>query len=301
MKVSVVLPVYNGAKTIAQTLDSLTNQTYKDFELLACIDGTTDASKKIIESYQSQFKSLRIIENKENRGLGPAMNRLVYESKGDYIAIAEQDDYYYPERLALQVEVLDAKLEVGMVSGIAEFWNGKEVTAKFPGLLVHGQQYPEKETMFLMNYRNRIKVVNSCMMFRRSVHTDNGLYFTQHYPSVGVDWAYVLRLSLVSKIYGLHQVLVRLDRRPSRDSVTTKKEKLFESSRELIRSFAFEYPSIITKNDFKFAERTQLSMEINHLSGFNFVLCSLKYIVFYPSDTRFRNSLLRRLKKKISK
>ncbi|MGE5943468.1 MAG: glycosyltransferase family 2 protein [Flavobacteriales bacterium] len=301
MKVSVVLPVYNGANTIAQTLDSLATQTYMDFELLACIDGTTDASKEIIESYRNHFKAIRIIENIENRGLGSTMNRLVYESKGDYIAIAEQDDYYYPERLALQVEVLNTNPEVGMVSGIAEFWNGKEVTAKFPGILVHGGVYPEGESMFLLNYRNQIKVVNSCMMFRRKAHIDNGLYFSQHYPSVGVDWAYVLRFSLVSKIYGLQHLLVRIDRRSSRNSVTNNKGQQFKASRELIRSFAYEYPEIILKEDYQYAICMQLALETNHLSGLKFILQSLKYIIIYPKCKRFRQSFVKRFKRKFSK
>ncbi|GAA4290559.1 glycosyltransferase family 2 protein [Aestuariibaculum suncheonense] len=301
MKVSVILPVYNGAGTLKETLDSLVNQTYQDFELLACIDGTKDASKDILEQYRNRFKVLRILENTTNRGLGPTMNRLVTETQGEYLAIAEQDDYYYPERLALQVAVLDKQPKVGMVSGIAEFWDGERVTMQFPGLLVHGGQYPEGEAMFLLNYRKQLKVANSCMMFRKSVHIENGLYFTQHHPSIGVDWTYVLRFSLVSRVYGLHQVLVRLDRRQNRTSVTTKTEQMFKGSRELLRSFAYEYPELISKKDFNYAMRGQLSKEVNHLSGLRFVFVSLFYVFRYPFDTRFRQSLLKRIKIKLNK
>src|SRR5690606_23398172 len=159
---------------------------------------------------------LIILKNSINRGLGPTMNRLVQQAKGEYVAIAEQDDYYYPERLERQIAVLDHDDCIGLVSGIAEFWNGQRVTGHFPGMLFKGQSYPEGVDMFLLNYRNHLKVVNSCIMFRKAVHIDNGLYFTQHYPSVSVDWAYILRFSLVSKIHGLHHILVRLDRRGNR-------------------------------------------------------------------------------------
>lgn len=301
MKVSVILPVYNGASTLKETLESLVNQTYKDFELVVCIDGTTDASKHIIEQYRNRFKVLRILENSNNRGLGPTMNRLVSEAQGDYLAIAEQDDYYYPERLALQVEVFDNHPEVGMVSGIAEFWDGERVTMKFPGLLVHGSQYPEGKAMFLLNYRKQLKVANSCMMFRKSVHIENGLYFTQHHPSIGVDWTYVLRFCLVSKIYGLNHVLMRLDRRESRNSVTKKLNQSFKGSRELLRSFAYEYPDLITKGDFNYAMRGQLSKEVNHLYGLKFVFVSLFYMLRYPFDARFRQSLMKRIKMKFRK
>lgn len=298
MKVSVILPIYNGEETLEETLKSLADQSFQDFELVACIDGTNDNSQKILESYRKRFLKLTVLVNDKNLGLGPTMNRLVANSSGEYIGIAEQDDYYYPERLQLQVDLLDAKTEIGLVSGIAEFWNGDKVTSTFPGILVHGGQYPEGEEMFLLNYRNQIKVVNSCIMFRKSVHIDHGLYFTKHYPSISVDWTYIMRFSLVSKIYGLHQILVRLDRRPNRTSVTTFKDKKFAATRELLRNFAYEYPEIISKKDYNYGLRTQILMEVSHLSGMMFVLSSFKNIIMYPRDRRFRVNLIKRLKRK---
>ena len=297
-KVSVILPIYNGAATLAHTLDSLLDQTYTNFEVIACIDGSTDASEQILKDYALKFDGLTILENKINRGLGPTMNRLVSEAKGDYIAIAEQDDVYYPERLQLQVEVLDNDASIGLVSGIAEFWNGEQVSTKFPGLLIRGELYPEGEAMFMLNYKRQIKVVNSCMMFRKGVHIDNGLYFTQHYPSISVDWAYILRFSLISKIYGIHKVLVRLDRRPERHSVTTNKTKQFKATRELLRSFAYEYPQLISQKDYKYAMRTQYVMEINSTYGITYLLLWLYYFMQNPFEKRYISSLKKRVLQK---
>lgn len=298
MKVSVILPIYNGEKTLAATLKSLLAQTFQDFELIACIDGTDDGSAGILEEQRAAFQNLIVLKNSQNLGLGPTLNRLVAHAKAEYIAIAEQDDYYYPNRLQLQVDLLDSKSDVGLVSGIAEFWDGEKVSSKFPGMLVAGKQYPEGKEMFLLNYRNQIKVVNSCIMFRKSVHIDNGLYFTKHYPSISVDWTYILRFSLVSKIYGLHEVLVRLDRRIERTSVTSNKKKQFAATRELLRSFAYEYRDIISKEDYEYAMGTQTIMEVNHKLGFTFLVSSIKNITIHPHDPRFRKSLLNRLRKK---
>ena len=298
MKVSVILPIYNGEKTLKTTLESLVEQTFQDFELVACIDGTSDNSEEILKTYQASFQNMLILKNEKNLGLGPTMNRLVANTQGEYIAVAEQDDYYYPNRLQLQVDLLDSKNDVGLVSGIAEFWVGEKVSSKFPEMLVAGKQYPEGKEMFLLNYRNQIKVVNSCTMFRKSVHIDNGLYFTKHYPSISVDWTYILRFSLVSKIYGLREVLVRLDRRIERTSVTSNKKKQFAATRELLRSFAYEYRDIISKEDYEYAMGTQTIMEVNHKLGFTFLVSSLKNITIHPHDPRFRKSLLNRLRKK---
>ncbi len=295
MKVSVVLPIYNGEKTLEETLKSLAAQTYQDFELVACIDGTNDGSQEVLENYRKFFSDLKILKNEKNLGLGPTMNRLVANSKGEYIAIAEQDDYYYPDRLQLQVDILDSIENIGLVSGIAEFWNGDKVTFKFPGILVNGMQYPNGEEMFLLNYRNQIKVVNSCIMFKKSVHVDTGLYFTQHYPSISVDWTYILRFSLVSNIYGLQEILVRLDRRTDRTSVTTNKDKQFAAARELLRSFAYEFPEIISNKDYQYAYRTQLLLELGHTSSIKFFVKGFLLGLWYNGDKRIIGKVMVRL------
>ena len=66
-KVSVILPVYNGEKTLATTLESLVNQTFKDFELVCCIDGTNDESENIINLFRDKFNKLTILKNQLNR------------------------------------------------------------------------------------------------------------------------------------------------------------------------------------------------------------------------------------------
>ena len=297
IQVSVVLPIYNGERTLSKTLNSLVEQSFKNFELIACIDGTNDGSEAILKLYEKRFLKLIILKNERNRGLGPTMNRLVSCTTGNYIAVAEQDDYYVQDRLERQVKLLDSSTEIGMVSGIAEFCDGDKIAGKFPGILVAGINYPVGKEMFLLNYKEHIKVVNSCMMFRKQVHIDNGLYFTQHYPSISVDWTYVLRFSLVSQIYGLHRVLVKLDRAADRDSVTSNKLKQFKSARELIPAMAYEFPDIITKEDFKYAFRTQVLLEWSHQYGVKFYIKGVYYVIWYLKDKRFLNVYLKRMKR----
>src|SRR5690554_1498996 len=299
MRVSVILPIYNGEKTLKETLESLVSQTYQDFELVACIDGTHDRSRDILESFRDRFSKLTLLQNESNLGLGPTMNRLVAHTSGEYIAVAEQDDYYYPDRLQLQVALLDSKDEVGLVSGIAEFWNGEKVTSKFPGILVHGHQYPEGKALFLLNYIEQTKIVNSCMMFRKEVHDKYGLYFSQHYPNIPIDLAYFLRFSLISKIYGLHEVLVRLDRRSTRNSITQKKELNYYANRELLRSFYYEYPDIISEKIYKKALTTQKMMELSAKYGLSFYTSTLLYLMQDPFNRMLYSLLIKRIQEKL--
>lgn len=295
-KLSLILPIYNGEKTLAKTLDSLLNQTYKSFELIACIDGSTDRSLEILQSYSNRFNSLRIIINVKNLGLGPTMNRLVYNSNSEYIAVAEQDDWYYPERLQKQLEILDTMPNVGLVSGIADFWDGSKITFRFPGILVNGNQYPTKEEMFLLNYRNQIKVVNSCMMFRKSVHHEFGLYFSNHYPNIPIDWAYILRFCLVSDIHGINQSLVLLNREIDRKSVTNSEKRKFLANYELLRSFKFEYPNIIKNSDYKYSKTTQHLMELSEFNKFKWPIIFLKFFIQNPFDKRWKKYIFKRMK-----
>ncbi len=304
-KVSIVLPIYNGEKTLKRTLESLVVQSFKDFEIVACIDGSNDNSLNILKSINDD--RIKIIINENNLGLGRTMNRLFSnchpESK--YIAIAEQDDWYYPYRIQNQVQVMEEDEEVGMVSGIAEHYDGEKVTFKFPQLLVEGGQYPRNfEDMFLLNYREQIKVVNTCLMVRRKVHFDKGLYFSQHYPNIPIDWQYVLRFSMVSVIHGINKPLVLFDKRNERDSVTTKKKKMHRAARELIRNAYWEFPEVVKKADYRYARNTQIFLEGRQLNFVGYFSRLMEALIVNPFDKRllaYLGNLWYRVKLRVKK
>lgn len=261
-KVSIVLPIYNGEKTISRTLDSLLNQSYSDYEIIACIDGTSDRSEEILQELNDP--RIRVIKNLKNMGLGRTLNRLISYTNpyAPYIAIAEQDDWYYPYRLEMQVKCLDENPEIGLVSGIAEHIHNGVVKGKFPGMLVRGLQYPtDPVEMLKLNFREKIKVQQTCMMFRKSVHIDNGLYFSQHFHTVPIDWMYILRFCLVSQIHGLNVSLVKKDREDDRNSATSNSNKVHINDRELVRSAYWEFSKILSKQDYNYAMNTKVLEE----------------------------------------
>src|SRR5690606_15592800 len=149
--------------------------------------------------------------------------------------------------------------------------------------------------MFLLNYKNQVKVVNSCMMFRKKVHIENGLYFTKHYPSISVDWTYILRFCLVSDIYGIHQSLVILDRSSNRNSVTSNKKKMYLATHELLRSFKYEYPDLISNKDYRFARTSQHLIELSNYKWHTFPFFLLKFFVQNPKDHRWLGYISKRV------
>ncbi len=110
-KVSVIIPVYNGEKYIKQTLFSVFEQTFKDFEVILVDDGSQDKTKEILKKYN---KKIRYIYQ-ENKGTAAARNTGIKAAKGEYIAFLDQDDLWLPQKLEEQVRILDKKPKVGLV------------------------------------------------------------------------------------------------------------------------------------------------------------------------------------------
>ncbi len=90
--VSIIVPVYNGEKYLKQCLDSISNQTLKDIEIICVDDGSSDATPSILKKYSSKDNRFKIITT-ENRGQGSARNTALNEAEGDYIAFVDADDW----------------------------------------------------------------------------------------------------------------------------------------------------------------------------------------------------------------
>ena len=100
--ISIVIPIYNAEKTLQQTLDSCYNSTYKNFEIIAVDDQSTDNTNTIIWSNKDH---LRIFNTKDinKKGIVAALNLGISEAKGDFIARLDADDYIHPRRLEKQI------------------------------------------------------------------------------------------------------------------------------------------------------------------------------------------------------
>lgn len=108
MKVSVVMGLYNCEKTLRTSLDSLVKQTFQDFDVILCDDGSTDGTLRLAEEYVKRFPdSYHLLVNSSNKGLAFSLNKCLIFAKGDYIARMDADDYSLPDRFKQQVAFLD--------------------------------------------------------------------------------------------------------------------------------------------------------------------------------------------------
>lgn len=108
---SIVVPAYNAAATIAETLDSLLAQRFEDFEIIVVDDGSTDGTGAVVTRYADpRLHCLR----QRNRGLAGAHNTGIAHARGRYIAFCDADDLWEPEKLGLHIAHLDARPGVGI-------------------------------------------------------------------------------------------------------------------------------------------------------------------------------------------
>jgi glycosyltransferase involved in cell wall biosynthesis len=128
--ISVIMPVYNGEKFIRETMNSILNQTYQNFEFIIVNDGSADSTQQIINSYNDK----RIVSLKlaSNQGISTARNAGTDISRGEFIALCDADDLYDPNRLQIQLDFLNSNPTVDLCSGyfiILE--NSKETLIKY--------------------------------------------------------------------------------------------------------------------------------------------------------------------------
>ena len=134
--ISIIVPVYNSENFIKDTIKTVENQTYENWELLLVNDCSTDNSKKIIEEYEKKDKRIKLIDLKQNSGAAIARNTGIEMSKGKYIAFLDSDDLWEKEKLEKQIEFMKKNNSIFSFTGY-EFanengiGNGKVVTVPF--------------------------------------------------------------------------------------------------------------------------------------------------------------------------
>ncbi|MCC9599513.1 glycosyltransferase family 2 protein [Stieleria sp. JC731] len=111
--VSVVIPAYNASATIARAVDSCLSQTVRPFEVIVIDDGSTDDLAAVLKSYGSDVKLI----HQQNARTAAARNRGLESAQGEFVAFLDADDYWEPEKLQRQLDVIDEHPSVSVVSG----------------------------------------------------------------------------------------------------------------------------------------------------------------------------------------
>lgn len=115
-RISVIMGIYNCASTLVEALDSLYAQTYQDFKIILCEDGSTDNTFEVAQQYASRHDNIVLIRNDKNMGLNYTLNRCLELVDTEYVARMDGDDISLPTRFEKEITFLDNHPEYALVS-----------------------------------------------------------------------------------------------------------------------------------------------------------------------------------------
>lgn len=195
--ITVLMPVYNGAKFIGRAINSILNQSYKEFEFLIVDDGSTDNTKAIIHSFNDPRINYHYIPNS---GLGRALNYGLSIAKYDWIARMDSDDISHPQRLEKQITTANR--------------NDFDVISCQYAVFVKGRiHYHIHSSEHHSEIKKRLAIHNEIahpgVLFNRHTILNNGGYS----PVVFEDFELWLRLKEKVKFYNLPEVLIFVNSR----------------------------------------------------------------------------------------
>jgi glycosyltransferase involved in cell wall biosynthesis len=117
--ISCIVPVFNGERYLAETLDSMLAQTYRPIELIVIDDGSTDRTPKVLASYGDRLRFLR----QDNAGPAVARNNGLNAARGEFVAFLDADDLWHPEKLSRQMVRFQARSELDLcIAMVQNFW-----------------------------------------------------------------------------------------------------------------------------------------------------------------------------------
>lgn len=170
-KVTVLMPVYNGQKYLRKAIESISNQTFKDFEFLIINDGSVDKSEDIIKEYQKKDSRIIYNKNEKNLGLIKTLNSGLVMARGEYIIRMDADDVSDLNRIEKQVQFLNKNSTIGVLGSWFDFINDSlEV------------KWPTDDEDIKVQLFCRTAIGHPTVAIRRSVLINNNITYDVNFP-----------------------------------------------------------------------------------------------------------------------
>jgi len=215
--ISVLLPVYNDARYVCASIESILRQTLPDFELVVINDGSTDDTPELVNQYQDP--RIRLIHNERNLGLSPSLNRAIVAARGKYLARQDADDVALPHRFETQLRFLEAHPEISMLGSHACVIDDQ-------GIETETWSYPPPDDINIKwNLLFRNPFIHSSVMMRRSVLDQTGFYAEDPDRALVEDYDLWSRINRVAKSANIEEPLQKYRLNPTSVSVRTRSEQ----------------------------------------------------------------------------
>ncbi len=202
LPISVIMSVFNSERFIGKAIDSIVNQTFKDFEFIIINNASTDKTKEIISSYRDQ--RIILIENEKNLGQTKALNIGIRRSRGQFIARMDADDISIPQRLELQYKCLTENESIAVVGSWFEEIDETGRHIKYYRMPTE----PLEIKCYLISpgELGYYCILHPAVTIRRNVLFEVGLYNEEYYPQDYDLWVRIIRRY---KIANLDRFLIK--------------------------------------------------------------------------------------------
>lgn len=239
--VSVVIPAFNAQAFIAETIDSILAQTYRDFEIIVVDDGSTDNTGELVRQFSPPVRYIHT----ENSGPSHARNVGIRASQGRYVAFVDADDLWVPEKLETQIGFLESQPDMGFVFADMLMFRHDQVTLpsyfkslKDPHVRA---QIPDQSDFLADPTRLLLKcnVVPTGTVVVRKACLDQTDLFDERISNVE-DLDLWIRLSLVCKFGCIPQVLKK--KRDHQGNISKNRHKALEAALYMCKKLARDFP-----------------------------------------------------------
>lgn len=216
--------MYNGELVIQESLDSILNQTFKDFELLVINDGSTDKCAEKVKAYADP--RIRLVHNEVNMSLVPTLNKGIQLAKGEYIIRMDQDDVCLETRFEKQVEFMDLNPDVVVCGTWFELMNTGQVI-----------KHPTTDKALRVQMFINTPLAHPTVIIRKNILIENNLEYDNFYKN-GEDYEFWYRLSKFGLLANLPEVLLRY--RVHSNQITQKYSAGNRTASDMIRTKILE-------------------------------------------------------------
>jgi glycosyltransferase involved in cell wall biosynthesis len=205
-KVSVITIFLNAERFIAEAIESVLAQDFRDFEIILVDDGSTDASTKIARDYAARCAPvIRYLEHERhrNRGMSASRNLGLAAAQGEFVAFIDADDVWEQTKLTEQLAIMEAFPELGMVCGAVRYWSsweGGRDEVILTGHVYNRVVLPPEAAFALFPLGKAAAPYSSNILLRREVVASLG-GFEEQFSGLYDDIAFLVKLYLVAPVY----------------------------------------------------------------------------------------------------
>jgi len=208
IELTVIMPVYNGQEFVAESIDSVLNQTFSNFKLLILNDNSQDQTAKILEDYRLNDSRIEVVTKTKNVGPANLRNEGISLTKTEYIALLDADDIALPTRFEKQLDFLSRNPEYGVCGTWFTFFGDKENKT-----IRHEETHDRLKIQML----NNCCIGNPTVMFKKS-HLGNLRFENKYVPAE--DYGLWSQLIAKTKFYNIPESLLQYRWHPNNISQT---------------------------------------------------------------------------------